>query len=277
MKVLRNIVGIVFIACLVLFGYTVFKGAAETDSTYPEIHFEENVIRLETGDSEERLLEGVTAYDGKDGDLTSKVFVESISNFVEPGVSNVTYVVYDADRHAAKASRKVVYLDYTPPRFVLHHSPVYHVGDKISLTDFIGAEDVIDGDISANVRFSTSTVPSNTEGIHQLTVTVSNSKGDTSELSLKVKVEGDSNVAPKIELKQYILYLHKGDSFSARDSIVSASKADGTRISVSQVEIESNVQTEEEGVYSAVYTVRDENGNKGTTEMIVVVEGEEEQ
>ena len=73
---------------------------------------------METGDSEERLLEGVTAYDGKDGDLTSKVFVESISNFVEPGVSNVTYVVYDADRHAAKASRKVVYLDYTPPRFV---------------------------------------------------------------------------------------------------------------------------------------------------------------
>ena len=277
MKILRNIVGIVFIACLVLFGYTAFNEAAKSDSTYPEIHFEENVIQMETGDSEDRLLEGVTAYDGKDGDLTSKVFVESISNFVEPGVSNVSYVVYDADRHAAKASRRVVYLDYTPPRFVLRHSPVYHVGEKINLTDFIGAEDMIDGDISSSVRFNTSTIPNNTEGIHQLTVTVTNSKGDTSELSLKVKVEGDSNVAPKIELKQYILYLHKGDSFSAGNYIVSASKADETRISTSQIEIESNVQTEEEGVYSVVYTVRDENGNKGTTEMIVVAEGEEEQ
>ena len=267
MKILRNIVGIVFIACLVLFGFTAFNEAPKSSSTNQEIHFEENVIQMETGDSEDRLLEGVTAYDGKDGDLTSKVFVESISNFVEPGVSNVSYVVYDADRHAAKASRRVVYLDYTPPRFVLRHSPVYHVGEKINLTDFIGA----------SVRFNTSTIPNNTEGIHQLTVTVTNSKGDTSELSLKVKVEGDSNVAPKIELKQYILYLHKGDSFSAGDYIVSASKADETRISTSQIEIESNVQTEEEGVYSVVYTVRDENGNKGTTEMIVVVEGEEEQ
>lgn len=272
MKVLRNIVVIVFAACLIFFGYTVFKGMSESDDTYPEIHFDEDTIYLNVGDGEERLLEGVTAYDRKDGDLSPKVFIESISNFVEPGVSNVTYVVYDADRHAAKASRRVVYQDYVPPRFVLHHSPVYNVGEKISLTDLIGAVDVIDGDISSSVRFDTSNIPNNTEGIHQLTVRVANSKGDTSELSLKVKVSGDGNVTPKIELSQYIVYLPAGSALSPREYVTSATKADGTYLSASQIEIESNVRTDEAGVYSVVYSIRDENGNQGTTELIVVVE-----
>ncbi len=275
MRILRNTMILLFVACALLCGFSVAKELREKDSTYPEIRFESDSIEMALGDGEEKLLEGVTAYDGKDGDLTSQVFVESISNFVSPGVSNVTYVVYDSNQHIARNTRTVKYLDYTSPRFVLNHSTVFYVGEKITLTDFIKAEDVIDGDISGNIRFSTSSISTAAEGLQSLTVRVSNSKGDESELVLNIRVAGDGRTTPVITLSDYIVYLQAGESFSPRSYIESVAQADGTSMFVSDVSIENNVFNETPGVYTVVYSITDENGNRGVTELVVVVEGEE--
>ena len=46
-------------------------------------------------------------------------------------------------------------------------------------------------------------------------------------------------------------------------------------MSVSDVTIENNVFEDEPGVYTVVYSITDENGNRGVTELVVVVEGKE--
>ena len=275
MRILRNTMILLFVACALLCGFSVAKELRESDSTYPQIQFESDTIQMALGDGEEKLLEGVTAYDEKDGDLTGEVFVESISNFTSPGVSNVTYVVYDSNQHIARETRTVEYLDYTSPRFVLNHSTVFYVGESISLTDFVHAEDVIDGDISDNIRFSTSSISTAAEGLQSLTVRVTNSKGDESELTLNVRVTGDGRTTPRIGLSEYIVYMDQGASFSPRSYIESVTQADGTPMSVSDVTIENNVFEDEPGVYTVVYSITDENGNRGVTELVVVVEGEE--
>ena len=266
---------LLFVACALLCGFSVAKELRESDSTYPQIQFESDTIQMALGDEEEKLLEGVTAYDEKDGDLTEQVFVESISNFISPGISNVTYVVYDSNQHIARETRTVEYLDYTSPRFVLNHSTVFYVGESISLKDFIHAEDVIDGDISDNIRFSASSISTAAEGLQSLTVRVSNSKGDVSELTLNIRVTGDGRTTPRIDLSQYIVYMDQGESFSPRAYLDSVTQADGTPMSVSDVTIENNVFEDEPGVYTVVYSITDENGNRGVTELVVVVEGGE--
>ena len=113
------------------------------------------------------------------------------------------------------------------------------------------------------------------EGLQSLTVRVTNSKGDESELTLNVRVTGDGRTTPRISLSEYIVYMDQGASFSPRSYIESVTQADGTPMSVSDVTIENNVFEDEPGVYTVVYSITDENGNRGVTELVVVVEGEE--
>ena len=113
----------VFIAFLIVFAlFIVYEDylARSTDTSEPVISFDEDTVRLPVTATEEDLLSGVTAYDQKDGDLTSRVIVESISNFSEPGVSTVTYAVVDGDNHAVKAHR-------TPPHIANGERKVEHL------------------------------------------------------------------------------------------------------------------------------------------------------
>ncbi len=49
------------------------------DNTPPEIQFQDNEIVYTAGDSYDGLLDGVTATDNKDGDVTESLVVECIS------------------------------------------------------------------------------------------------------------------------------------------------------------------------------------------------------
>ena len=69
--------------------------------------------------------------------------------------------------------------------------------------------------------------------------------------------------------------MDQGESFSPRAYLDSVTQADGTPMSVSDVTIENNVFEDEPGVYTVVYSITDENGNRGVTELVVVVEGGE--
>ena len=111
--------------------------------------------------------------------------------------------------------------------------------------------------------------------MQSLTVRVTNSKGDDSELTLNIRVAGDGRTTPRIGLSEYIVYMDPGENFSPRSYIESVTQADGTPMSASDVTIENNVFEDESGVYTVVYSITDENGNRGVTELVVVVEGEE--
>ena len=127
MKIIRIGLITLFTLTVALFVVTILLELFQRDDTIPEILCDSPKIVMKIDDTEEKLLEGIRAVDEKDGDITNKIIVEYISNFIEPGVARVTYAVADEDNHVAKYTRNVVYEDYVSPRFTLKSDLVFQV------------------------------------------------------------------------------------------------------------------------------------------------------
>ena len=75
----------------------------QKDRNAPEIAFQENSLIYYSGMELDRLLDGVTAYDLKDGDVTPRIVIEKVVQ--EDGRVVVYYAVTDYDGNVGKASR----------------------------------------------------------------------------------------------------------------------------------------------------------------------------
>lgn len=94
-----------FVADAALIAASVFL-YLNLDKTAPEISFVEDDGRLIYSESmnEEELLEGVSAFDDKDGDVTESLVVEKVSETAY-GKVIVTYAALDSSNNVAKKSR----------------------------------------------------------------------------------------------------------------------------------------------------------------------------
>ena len=93
--------------CVILGIIAVFLQLSQ-DTTPPEIKIEERDITYTEGDSYEGLLEGVSASDKADGDLTSEVFVNKIV-LTDEHAAVVYYGVMDESNNVGMARRRVNY------------------------------------------------------------------------------------------------------------------------------------------------------------------------
>ena len=78
----------------------------DEDRTAPVIHMEEAELEYRDGMSDEELLEGVTATDETDGDVSGSLVVEKVSE-AGNGIVIVTFGAKDARNNVAKASRVI--------------------------------------------------------------------------------------------------------------------------------------------------------------------------
>lgn len=176
--------------------------------------------------------------------------------------------------------------------------------------DYITAEDCIDGDVSPFITVEGAEDFQNdpSAGIYDCTVSVSNSVGDTVQIPLQVEIYEDSyeerSFRPSVVLTDYLLYHKKGEELDLRKLIahvedqgyckidygemvtVTDSKgeseevteqiANGSKekwVNISQISVNSNVDINQEGVYTVVYSyTSQENGYEGETRLTVVVE-----
>lgn len=238
-KTLRIAVCVLFVLTTVLFTLSYLRARALSRDRYPEIFFDTDRITVSLAPTGEELLSGVSASDAEDGDLTGRVIVESISHFITPGVSNVTYTVCDSQNHVTTATRRIVYTDYTPPRFTMSDDLVFSVNEQANPFRCIGATDVIDGNISDRIKITAENgFQSGTAGVYPITVQVTNSKGDVASLQLSVTIENTSLYAPRITLKNYLMYITVGDTVDLRDNLRAVE-------SVTE-NAEDDVETEEE-------------------------------
>ena len=134
-------------------------------------------------------------------------------------------------------------------------------------------------------------------GTHSVEFRVTNSMGDTRRLTLPVDVYRAGDYNCKVNLTQYLIYLKKGDEFSARDYVYSVkvgnseyildrefdpnlkiffddyvSPAVNPEATIVNIETESNVDTNTPGVYSVAYTVNYDGRYDGFSRLNVVVE-----
>lgn len=104
----RVVTGLLTAGCIALAGtgYMTYKNQ---DRTVPEIKVDQSEkIAYTEGEGYGKLLEGVTAQDNKDGDLTSEVFVEKVVP-VSKKKAVVYYGVTDKAKNVGTASREVTY------------------------------------------------------------------------------------------------------------------------------------------------------------------------
>ena len=104
----RVVTGLLTAGCIALAGagYMTYKNQ---DRTAPEIKVDQSEkIAYTEGEDYGKLLEGVTAQDDKDGDLSSEVFVEKVVS-VSKKKAVVYYGVTDKAKNVGTASREVTY------------------------------------------------------------------------------------------------------------------------------------------------------------------------
>ncbi len=95
MKKIKVIICVIFAVSLIVFVAYNVKSKLLDDTVPPVIQTDGEILSVSVSADEAELLNGITAYDDRDGDLTSSIQVASISNFLDPNIRTVTYVVFD--------------------------------------------------------------------------------------------------------------------------------------------------------------------------------------
>lgn len=275
----------VILLCVNLFVLFLFVYNRQTDTQPPVIHFAQGQLEVSVGDPQSALLQGVTAQDQVDGDVTASVVVAQVRLLQSDGTIQVTYAAFDHTGNATRAVRTARYTDYESPRFQINSSMTFAANTEFDLFREVKARDQLDGDISHRVRITSLDGQSVTApGSHPVLLCVSNSLGETVELEIPVEVYPAGSYDATLHLTDYLIYVPAGRQLSAESYLDSfawigqtISLADGLPEGFS-LEMKSDVKPEVPGVYTVEYRVtrQDEAGNNSVTgyaKLIVVVEG----
>ena len=295
MRRIRALSIVIFIIAIVTFGINKWQAWSNSDATGPVIIMEQDSVTVSVEDGDEAILSGVSAMDVKDGDVTDSLIVETMSNFIEKGRRTVTIAAFDDDHHVTKVSREVIYSDYRSPKFTLS-APLKFPRNTDGILTYLGAEDVLDGSLTSNIKISTDyNVQVDTAGEYNVIFTVANSAGDVSELPVTVQVydASDENQRPQISLSEYIVYTKVGQAIEpwsyvkqirigtieyvrGEDGVLRSEVTDprGNQetITSEDVTITNPADFNTPGVYEIMYQYEVENREPGYVRLVVVVE-----
>lgn len=272
MKIIRITVLVLFVLVLAFFGYAKFTEYRHIDSTLPTISGPKEPLKISCNYSDKDLLQGLTAYDEKDGDLTSEIMISNFSRLLEKGKCKVNYVVFDSSNQPATFSREVIFTDYRSPRIYLSKPLVFQKGSNENIYGYIGANDIIDGDISSLVRAVETNVNSLQAGKYSVKIEVTNSLGDTTEMILPVHILELVDSKVEISLTQNVVYIKKGSAFDPLKYIKGVANIDGTVLDKNLIKVTAAADTNKPGVYEVIYTAEQNPTSKGLSSLTVVVE-----
>ena len=275
------------------------------DTKAPEIEIQQQMLEVSVEADDAALLQGITAKDNADGDVTDSLIVEKISSLTREHTATVTYAAFDSSGNVAKVNRTVKFTDYQPPRFYQNYSLTFSDNSMQNILDFVGATDTIDGDISNRIKGTLLSNVSglNGPGIYEVEFRVTNSMKDTAYLTLPVEVYPAGTYSASAQLSEYLVYIKAGTAFSPEDYLEKLlvgtleyplknqnGANGGTKIILSfddyidpksvtepftrvvNVDMDSNVDVRTPGVYSVAYTVDYDGIYTGYARLNVVVE-----
>ena len=256
MRYLRIFTVIVFVFSLLFAGWANYHYKRNLNTDYPEIISTVELLEISVQDPPEAIYRELRAQDATDGDLTSQIMVASMSHFLETGTVRVKYVVFDSHNNSATLTRQVRYTDYEAPVFSLEKAPVYTVGSSFDLINYIRVEDCIDGDISDNIRVISNMVNNYSVGNYPVVLEVSNSCGDTAQITLWVTYESKESTAI-VKLHRYIVYVQQGQTFEPMQWLAAVTDRNTTALDAEKIEIQGNLDVNKPGCYQLVYSYHD--------------------
>ena len=232
---------VLLVVCLVLYMGKDRKG--------PEIFFDkEKQIEYAEGMDEALLLEGVTAVDEKDGDVSDSLLVEKVAGTNGKEVI-VTYVARDGANNVGKASRAFTVVDS------------YDRGDILPVEE---------------ETFETGDMPG-TEGATE-TETGSNEEGSSGEEEGQDENQGERNNEgepagpnPVLVLNADVIETKKGVAPNWNEVIETMSDdKDDYNTLYNNLKLEGQVKLNEEGEYPVTLYTVDTDGNRSEVSNLVV-------
>ncbi|MEG7812890.1 immunoglobulin-like domain-containing protein [Bacillus paranthracis] len=220
-------------------------------------------------------MDGVSATDKEDGNLTNKVKYKGNADTSKPGKYIVEYWVVDSKGVNATATRSVIVKENeeTPdmePKLTAPTKTTINVGDKFDPMAGVSATDKEDGDITDKVTVD-GNVETSKPGTYELTYTVSDSKGHN--VTAKQTVTVKQTVVPKDEIPVLTAptktTINVGDKFDPMAGVSATDKEDGDI--TDKVTVDGSVDTSKPGTYELTYTVSDSKGHKVTAKQTVTV------
>ena len=232
---------VLLVVCLVLYLGKDRKG--------PEIFFdEEKQIEYAEGMDEELLLEGVTAVDEKDGDVSDSLLVEKVAGTNGKEVI-VTYVARDEANNVGKASRAFTVVGSYGGGDIL---PVE--GETFETGDMPGTEDTTEAE------------------------TESNEEGSSGEEEGQGENQGEGNNEgepagpnPVLVLNADVIETKKGVAPNWNEVIETMSDdKDDYNTLYNNLKLEGQVKLNEEGEYTVTLYTVDSDGNRSEVRNLVV-------
>lgn len=221
MRKFRRIWLVLFVSMTLLFGIYRVLEIVRNDSSGPVISTDEETLEVSIYDGEEVLLEGVTAVDKKDGDVTDSIIVESVSKFYGDDVRTVTYAAFDSDDHISKTTKEIRYTDYVGPRFELSGSLRFRAGEVVNIEKIVTASDCLDGDLSNKIKINSDTTINNrVTGFYTIKYEVTNSAGDNVVLPIDIEIYEPVNNEVELNLDRYLVY-YEGEEINYKDFLKS--------------------------------------------------------
>lgn len=288
MRKIRVAICAIFVITCAMFAAYQIKTRRLEDHIPPTITCAEDTISVSVAAGDEELLQGVTAEDNRDGDITDSIRISGMSHFIEKGRRTITYIVFDEANQAGTAERTLIYTDYTSPKIYLSQPLRYTITDlyDVNFAENLTAWDCLDGDITNQIRISQPDSYYYEAGEYNLTVQVTNGAGDVCVVPMQIEsVDGsDKEEAAKYYpmLSEYIVYTSVGNELNPRDYIIGVMNGETgytfaensyiLALTAEDIQIESEVDYSAAGVYTVRYSYTTSEGIEAVTKLYVVVE-----
>lgn len=242
----RVVTGLLTAGCIALAGagYMTYKNQ---DRTAPEIKVDqsEKIVYTE-GEDYGKLLEGVTAQDDKDGDLTSEVFVEKVVP-VSKKKAVVYYGVTDKAKNVGTASREVTY------------QAAEGSNAAEETTENTASEDTTQKTKKKPKKAKTKKTAEDKKAEETTQDAAAAEQPNTDQQSATLQPNG---TRPAMKLAEEAKTIARGTSFNALNEVTDAVDDKDDRDTLFRgLHIDGNYNVNQAGTYTLQYYVQDSDGN----------------
>ena len=212
-----------------------------SDSKGPKITVEQKSITYVNGDDKASLLDGVSAYDAVDGDVTVSLIVKDITVLNSGDTAKVTYAARDNNNNISEAYRIVTYVD---------SDENYSEPDDEAIF-----QEITEGEVT-EAEEPTEEVKEEPQ---------EEEKPEESEKPQPKATENKpEDKTPKITLKQKSVNINVGQTFNPSDYIKSKENA-------SSIAIDGAINVMAPGTYPLTFKVTGPDGKTASETLTVVV------
>ena len=224
----------------------------------PVIHAENKTIKV---GSKFNLMDGVTATDKEDGNITNKIkVVESTVSLSKPGTYKVVYEVTDSQ--GSKTRKTITVTVVSNDKSVINGTDNVTIkeGTSFNPMDGVTATDKEDGNITNKVKVEGKVDTSKT-GNYELTYTVTDTDGNTTTVKRVVTVIANTeNINEKPVIHAENKTIKVGNKFDLMEGVTATDKEDGNITNKVKI-VKNTIDINKPGTYEITYKVTDKNGS----------------